>query len=93
MSFIEFYGGCGDFKGCFGPRDPYITIFGTELWHLIPHFIISLFVGLILFSKLFHLKKKQKITLDNKLIIIISIATLILLFFILAFFFSVRVLY
>jgi hypothetical protein len=93
MSFIEFHKGCGNASYCMGPRSPYITIFGTEWWFLIPHFIVSLFIGWILLRILYSLKKKEKIKLDSKIIILISIATILLMFFLLAFLFPVRVIY
>ena len=93
MAFIEFYKGCGGFKGCFGPDSSYITVFGTEYWFLIPHFVISLFIGLILLTFFYNLKKKEKIKLSPKVISIISIATIILMFFILAFLFPFMVLH
>ena len=93
MAFIEFYKGCGASKYCMGPRYPYFTLFGTESIMLIFHFLIALFIGLILLSVLGHLKKKQKINLGSKLIIIIFIVAVLLLFILLAALFPIRAVY
>jgi len=96
MKIIEWHQGCpgpGKAEGCWGPIGSYYTIFGTELRHLTFHAIVSLFLGVILFGVLLFLNKKRKIKLPVYSLIIISIIATILVFFLLALFFPVRVLY
>lgn len=96
MSFIERHQGCPGPEqrgGCFGPTGEYYTVFGTELRFLEEHMTLAIIIGLLLFGLLFFLKKKEKITLPLSLMIIISLSTTIVLFFLLAYFFPVRVMY
>lgn len=93
MSFIKIQEGCGNIPGCFGPSDSYITIFDSQLRHLIIHLIFSLFAGLIFLSILYNLKKRNKLKLSLVSIILLSIILTIFLFFILVLIFPVRVLY
>ena len=96
MGIIEKHQGCpgpGKAGGCWGPIGEYYTVFGTELKFLTGHIVVSVISGLILLGVLFFLKKKEKIKLPLYLIIIIPIIVIVLLFFLLAYFFPVRVLY
>lgn len=96
MKFIELKEGCSsvkEFSGCYGPQGKYIAIFGSELRFLIGHFIISFLIGLILLSILFTLNKKQKINIPKYLIYLIPIIAIVLIFFLLAYFFPVRIMY
>jgi len=94
MRIIEYHQGCNVRpEGCFGPWNNFYTIFGTELGDLGRYMAISIIFGLILFGILFFLKKKEKIKLPIYLVAIISVIAAVLLFFIFAYFFPVRVLY
>ena len=94
MGIIEYHKGCNvRLEGCFGPWDNFYTVFGTELVHLQGHMVVSIILGLILFGVLFFLKKKEKIKLSIYLVAIISVIVAVLLFFIFAYFFPVRVVY
>ena len=94
MGIIEYHEGCNVRpEGCFGPWDNFYTVFSTELRFLTGHIAISTILGLILFGVLFFLKKKGKIKLPIYLSAIISIIVAVLLFFIFAYFFPVRVIY
>lgn len=93
MGIIERHAGCLSDTGCFGPIGPYYTVFGTELEFLTKHIIISIILGLIFFGILLFLNKKEKIKLSIYLIIIIPIILAIIIFFLLAYFFPVRVIY
>lgn len=92
MGIIEYHEGCNVRpEGCFGPWDNFYTFFGTELGFLTGHIVVSIILGLILFGALFFLKKNGKIKLPIYLSAIISIIVAVLLFFIFAYFFPVRV--
>ena len=95
MAIIEFHEGRppDTVNFCWGPRTNFYTIFGTETWHLIPHLIFSILVGFVLFGVLFYLKKRGKIKLPLAWVIIIPIILIIVLFFLLAYFFPIRVVY
>ena len=96
MGIIEYHQGCsgpGKFGGCFGPIGNYYTIFGSELRFLTWHAVISVFIGLVLISVLYTLKKKEKIKLKISTSILISVIAVILFFFLLAYFFPVIALY
>ena len=98
MGIIERHQGCPEqvgpkWDGCYGPRGTYYTVFGSELRHLISHMAISALLGLVLFGVLYILHKKEKIKLPLYLIILIPILFAIILFFVLAYFFPVRVMY
>ncbi|MCF7871587.1 hypothetical protein K9L97_01005 [Candidatus Woesearchaeota archaeon] len=96
MRLIEYHQGCPiDTAGklCWGPKGAYYTIFGSELRHLIGHISFSIFIGLVLLSILFTLNKKEKIHLPMYLIVLIPIIITILLFFLLAYFLPVIILY
>ncbi|MGV8168616.1 MAG: hypothetical protein ACP5N3_01015 [Candidatus Nanoarchaeia archaeon] len=94
MAFIEKHTGCplGDQVGtCFGPSGEFYTIFGVELRYLTFHFIFSIVIGLGLLVALIILKKKGKISLPNYAIYLISLLTIIILFFLFVLLFPVKV--
>lgn len=94
MKIIEYHLGCNTKPlGCFGPRDNFYTIFGTEVRNLTGHFLISAIVGISLICFLLFLSKKNKLSLSLSVIILISLIISILLFFTLAYFFPVKVIY
>jgi len=94
MEIIEYHKGCNvNPEGCFGPWNNFYTIFGTELGFLTLHIIVSILIGLILFTVLFVLNKKNKINLPLLLIILISLISAVLLFFVFAYFFPVKIMY
>lgn len=57
MGFIEYHKGCEDFKGCFGPRNDWITIFDVNLGF----FIFLLFFGFMLALTTYYIFKKNQI--------------------------------
>ena len=93
MSFIEIHHGCTELNPCKGPLGDYATIFGSELKFLIGHFLIALILGLLTMSILYRLNKKNKINISTALMIIVSILTIIILFFLFALLFPVRIMY
>ena len=96
MAIVEYHQGCpigGKASGCWGPAGNYYTLFGSELRFLTGHLVISILFGLILFGALLFLKKRKKINLPVYMIIIISIISIAILFFLLAYFFPTRVVY
>lgn len=94
MTIVERHIGCPDPPNmCYGPIGNYYTLFGTELRFLYTYLISSIVLGLILFSFLLFLWKNKRINLNLYLIIIISIIFTLLLFFALAYFFPIRVMY
>lgn len=94
MKIIEYHEGCNiKPPGCFGPWDNFYTVFETELGFLTPHITYSILIGFILFTTLFILKKKNKINLPLFIIILLPLISVILLFFIFAYFFPVSVVY
>jgi hypothetical protein len=56
MSIIEYHEGCGDFKGCFGPRNGWITLFDVNLGF----FLFLLFFGLMLSLLTYQVLNKYK---------------------------------
>jgi hypothetical protein len=97
MAIIEIHAGCPTSNilpgGCYGPKGQYYTIFGTELRHLTAHLFVAIFIGLVLLSILFVLNKKEKIKLSMTLIVLIPIVSTIIIFFLLAYLFPMRVMY
>ena len=96
MAIIERHLGCpgpGKAGGCYGPVGPYYTLFDTELHFLTTHIIVSLLIGLIIFSGLFILTKKGKIKFSLYVNILLSLISTIISFFILAYFFPLYVVY
>jgi hypothetical protein len=94
MGIIEYHEGCNvNPGGCFGPWDNYHTIFGSELFLLTNHIIVSVILGLILFVTLFFLNRNGKVNLPPYLSAIIAAIVAILLFFVFAYFFPVSVRY
>jgi len=91
MGFIEKHAGCS--PPCFWPREPYYTIFGTELRFLMPHLIFSIILCVVLFVVLFFLNKKGKISLPIYWAIAISIISIVVLFLLFAYLFPVTVFY
>jgi hypothetical protein len=83
MKILEKLPGCARYEiPCFGPRDDYYTIFGSEIRFLFPLIISSLILGVLLFL---YLNKKNRNNLY--LNILISFLFTIFLFFSLAYFF------
>ncbi|MCR4284732.1 MAG: hypothetical protein NUV97_01650 [archaeon] len=93
MGLIEYHQGCKDIVGCFGPRSPYFTIFGTELRFLTPHLIISLIFGIIVMGILYNYKNNRKLALSKTKIILISLGIIIIFFFLLSLLFPAVVVY
>jgi len=90
---IQFHKGCGDFEGCWGPRGNYVSIFGSELNHLLLHMIASMISGFVIFRILSTLKKKDKIKIPTYWMITVSIIDVVLLFFLFAYLFPSQWLY
>jgi hypothetical protein len=93
MSFIQWHAGCQNQPGCFGPQGPYLTIFDTQLRFLFIHGIVALLLGFGLLTLLCTLKKKQKITWSNNVIILASLLATIILFLLFALLFPMIILY
>jgi hypothetical protein len=92
MAIIERHIGCPDPPStCFGPIGNYYTLFGTDLRFLAKYLVVSIILGLILFSFLLFLWKNKKININQYLIIIIPIIFTLLLFFALAYFFPILI--
>ncbi len=89
MGILEFNEGCHNIPGCWGPREDFYTLFGTELRFLAIPIIISLILGFITFGILYFFKKKGKINLPLYVIIIISVIVAIIFLMLLAPFFQV----
>lgn len=85
--------GCGEVVECFGPRNSYITLFGSELRFLAPHLIISVLAGLIMLGVFYYLNKKGKVKLGKFVSIAISAGVTILLFLLLAYSFPIKAVY
>ena len=92
---FEIHEGCPSVSesACMGPVGRYYTIFGSELSHLIGHFIFSVIIGLVLFGILFFLKRKGMIRLPIYLLALVSFFVIILIFFLLAYILPVIAVY
>jgi len=94
MGFIEHHTGCApDAVGCFGPRESFYTLFGTELRFLFPHLFAAVIFGLVILSILFVLRKKSIINIPLYLVYLIPVAAIIVLFFLFALLFRIIVFY
>ncbi len=96
MAFIQKHMGCpsgGKELGCWGPIGEYYTLLGSEVRHLGAHLFVSVVLGVILFGILLLLKRKAKINLKFHWLAIISAASIVVLFLLLAYLFPVRILY
>ena len=80
MGVFNYNEGCGNNIGCFGPKNPYYTIFNTELSYIHYPLVFSLIPTAIFFIILFVLKKKNVINWTNKKIILLLIMVYMLSF-------------
>ena len=93
MAIIEKHAGCvGKIAGCFGPDNPFYTVFGTELRLLNVHMALAAIAGFALFGLLLLLRR-QGIRIPFVAAAAVSAAFAVILFFMLAYFFRVRVVY
>jgi len=96
MDIIRRMEGCpgpGKAGGCYGPVGTYYTVFGSEMRFLYFHMWVSIILGLVLFAMMLFLYNKGKIRFPFYLLIIIPLIIAVILFFILAYLFPVRVMY
>ena len=90
MGIIEFHKGCNALPfGCFGPWNDFITVFGTEFQFLNNHLIIALLIGLVVFCISYFIYRNR----FKLLLTLVSISISIIAFFMLAYFFPMRVIY
>ena len=62
MGFIEYHEGCGDFSGCFGPRNDWITILDVNLGF----FLFLIFLGLLLSLSAYWILNKYSLLESKK---------------------------
>ena len=78
MQILEFNKGCHDNPECFGPKEDFYTLFGTELRFIGVPILLSFILGIIAFSILYFFKKKGKINYPLYFIIILSLIVFII---------------
>ncbi|HIH11097.1 TPA: hypothetical protein HA241_02830 [Candidatus Woesearchaeota archaeon] len=73
MSIINFHQGCGLTPGCFGPHNPYYTIFTTPLFIIHYPLLFAIIPTVIALSIFIVLKKKTIIDWSSFTIILLVI--------------------